>query len=211
MPDDHETSLEIRAAEFTTSDIGDAPMLPELLDQFPPEQEIATVTADGAFGTRKCHDAIAARGAAATSGIHLNQWRSCPPPASQECQAVETRHPGGHRTQRYPAQIKARWSNHLAAMEPLSPQKSGRDVSRIRKQSPGLFSRRSDALRQALGPAPVRTRLRPSGRRVPRARRRAKRLHSHPHTHHRRRRITPSGERGAPVLTRFVQKGQQER
>jgi hypothetical protein len=31
----------------------------------PPEQEIASVTADGAFGTRKRHDAIAARGATA--------------------------------------------------------------------------------------------------------------------------------------------------
>ena len=30
-----------------------------------PDQEIAAVTADGAFDTRKCHDAIAARGAAA--------------------------------------------------------------------------------------------------------------------------------------------------
>jgi hypothetical protein len=60
-----EKSLEIRAAEFTTSDVGDAPMLPELLDQIPPEQEIASVAADGAFDTRKCHDAIAARGAAA--------------------------------------------------------------------------------------------------------------------------------------------------
>ncbi|MCA3460767.1 MAG: IS5 family transposase, partial [Rhodobacter sp.] len=60
-----EQTLEIRAAGFTTSDIGDAPMLPELLDQIPPEQEIAGVTADGAFDTRKCHDAIAARGAAA--------------------------------------------------------------------------------------------------------------------------------------------------
>ena len=60
-----EKSLEIRAAEFNTSDVGDAPMLPELLDQIPPDQEIATVTADGAFDTRKCHDAIATRGAAA--------------------------------------------------------------------------------------------------------------------------------------------------
>ena len=33
-------------------------MLPELLDQIPPDQEIASVTADGAFDTRKCHDAI---------------------------------------------------------------------------------------------------------------------------------------------------------
>jgi hypothetical protein len=60
-----EQTLEIRAAEFTTSDVGDAPMLPELLDQIPPDQEIASVTADGAFDTRKCHEAIAERGASA--------------------------------------------------------------------------------------------------------------------------------------------------
>ncbi len=58
-------SLEIRAAEFTISDVGDAPTLPELPGRIPPEQQIASVTADGAFDTRKCHDAIAARGAAA--------------------------------------------------------------------------------------------------------------------------------------------------
>ncbi len=40
-------------------------MLPELLNQIPADQVIASVTADGAFHTRKCHDAIAARGAAA--------------------------------------------------------------------------------------------------------------------------------------------------
>ena len=59
-----EKTLEIRATEFTTSDVGDAPMLPELLDQIPPDQEIGSVTADGAFDTRKSHDAIAARDAA---------------------------------------------------------------------------------------------------------------------------------------------------
>jgi hypothetical protein len=36
-----EQTLEIRAAEFTTSDVGDAP---ELLDQIPSDQEIASVT-----------------------------------------------------------------------------------------------------------------------------------------------------------------------
>ena len=40
-------------------------MLPELLDHKPPDQQIAGVTADGAFDTRKCHDAIAPRGAVA--------------------------------------------------------------------------------------------------------------------------------------------------
>jgi len=58
-----EKTLEIRAVEFTSSNIGDAPMLPELLDQIPPEQEIGSVTADGAYDTRKCHDAIANQGA----------------------------------------------------------------------------------------------------------------------------------------------------
>ena len=55
--------LEIRAVEITGSNIGDAPMLPELLDQIPPDQDVGSVTADGAYDTRKCHDAIAARGA----------------------------------------------------------------------------------------------------------------------------------------------------
>ena len=58
-----EETLEVRAVEVTTSNVGDAPMLPELLDQIPPEQDIDSVTADGAYDTRKCHDAIAARNA----------------------------------------------------------------------------------------------------------------------------------------------------
>lgn len=59
-----EQTLKIRTATFTISDVGDAPMLPELLDQIPPDQVIASVAADGALDTRKCHDAIATRGAA---------------------------------------------------------------------------------------------------------------------------------------------------
>jgi hypothetical protein len=53
-------------------------MLPELLDQIPPDQEIASVTAEGAFDTRKCHDAIAARGAAAIipPGKNAKFWKA---------------------------------------------------------------------------------------------------------------------------------------
>ena len=58
-----EQTLEIRAIEITSSSIGDAPILPDLLNQLPPEQELGSVTADGAYDTRKCHDAIAARDA----------------------------------------------------------------------------------------------------------------------------------------------------
>lgn len=60
-----EQTLEVRAVEVTSNEVGDAPMLPELLKQIPLDQEIASVTADGAYDTRKCHDAIAERGAAA--------------------------------------------------------------------------------------------------------------------------------------------------
>ena len=46
-------TLEIRAIEVTSSSIGDAPMLPDLLSQIPPDQELGSVTADGAYDTRK--------------------------------------------------------------------------------------------------------------------------------------------------------------
>jgi len=58
-----EETLEVRAVEITGSHIGDAPVLPDLLGQIPPHQEIGSVTADGAYDTRKCHGAIAGRGA----------------------------------------------------------------------------------------------------------------------------------------------------
>jgi hypothetical protein len=58
-------TLEIRAVEITGSNTGDAPMLPHLLNRIPRGQEIGSVTADGAYDTRRCHNAIADRGAAA--------------------------------------------------------------------------------------------------------------------------------------------------
>lgn len=58
-----EQTLEIRAIEVTSSSIGDTPILPDLLNQIPPDQELGSGTADGAYDTRKCHDAIAARDA----------------------------------------------------------------------------------------------------------------------------------------------------
>ena len=58
-----EETLEVRAVEVTTSNVGDMPMLPELLNQIPADQTIGSVTADKAYDTRKCHEAIAARNA----------------------------------------------------------------------------------------------------------------------------------------------------
>ena len=58
-----EETLEVRAVGITGRHIGDAPVLPGLLGQIPADQQIASVTAEGACGTRKSHDAIAERGA----------------------------------------------------------------------------------------------------------------------------------------------------
>ena len=61
----NEQTLEVRAVEITGSNTGDAPMLPHLLNRIPRDQQIGSVTADGAYDTRRCHKAIAERVAAA--------------------------------------------------------------------------------------------------------------------------------------------------
>ncbi len=58
-------TLEIRAIEVTDNAVGDAPMLPHLLEQIAPDEPIASVSADGAYDTKACHAVIAERGAAA--------------------------------------------------------------------------------------------------------------------------------------------------
>lgn len=58
-------TLEIRAIEVTDNSVGDAPMLPELLGQIPPDEAVASVSGDGAYDTKACHAAITQRGAQA--------------------------------------------------------------------------------------------------------------------------------------------------
>ncbi len=58
-------TLEIRAIEVTDNSVGDAPMLPELLAQIPPDEPVGSVSGDGAYDTKACHAAIAQRGAQA--------------------------------------------------------------------------------------------------------------------------------------------------
>ena len=87
-----EETLEIRAAEVTTSSIGDAPMLPDLLNQIPPDEDIGTVIANGAFDTRNCHDAIAARNAHAVIPPRKNAmlWKANTPGARARNEAVRS-------------------------------------------------------------------------------------------------------------------------
>ena len=68
---------DIRAMEFTPSRAGDSPVLPDLLEQIPKAEAIDTVTADGAYDTRRCHTAILERGATPILPIHRNgrMWK----------------------------------------------------------------------------------------------------------------------------------------
>ena len=70
----------------------DAPMLPDLLDQIPPDQEIGTVTGDDAYDTRKCHNAIAARNANAVIPPRQNAklWKPPLVHAGMNCRVVDT-------------------------------------------------------------------------------------------------------------------------
>jgi hypothetical protein len=72
---------DIRAVEFTSSRDGDSPVLPELLRQIPANEQIGTVTADGAYDTRRCHKAIIDRQATPIIPIRKNGrlWKDdCP-------------------------------------------------------------------------------------------------------------------------------------
>ena len=72
------STLEIRAMEVTDNSIGDAPVLPALLEQIPADERIASVSGDGAYDTKDCHEAIALRAAHAIIPIRKNAkpWKA---------------------------------------------------------------------------------------------------------------------------------------
>ena len=88
---------DIRAVELTSSRQGDSPLLPDLLEQIPEDEEIATVTGDGAYDTRRCHAAIIERGADAVIPIRRNgrAWKEdCPAALARNEILRATRHLG---------------------------------------------------------------------------------------------------------------------
>jgi len=76
-------TLEVRAIEVTDNATGDAPILPCLLDQIPDDERIASVSGDGAYDTKGCHEAIAQRGAQAIIPTRKNAkpWKDQRPGA----------------------------------------------------------------------------------------------------------------------------------
>ena len=100
---------DVRAVAFTSSDKGDSPVLPDLLDQFPPDEQIGTVTGDGAFDTRRCHTAILERGGTAVIPIRRNGrlWK-------EDCPAARARNDILRATRRFGRAIWKRWSGYHA-------------------------------------------------------------------------------------------------
>jgi IS5 family transposase len=88
---------DIRTAEFTPSRDGDSPVLPDLLSQIPEAEQIGTVTADGAYDTRRCHTAILERDAVPIIPIRKNAraWKEdCPAARPRNETLRATRHYG---------------------------------------------------------------------------------------------------------------------
>lgn len=121
---------DIRTVAFTPSRERDSPVLPELLDQIPEDEEIGTVTADGACDTRRCHTAIIAREATVIFPIRKNgrPWKKDSPAGRARNKTLRaTRHSGrAKRWTGYHARSRieavTRWlkafEEHIAARDP---------------------------------------------------------------------------------------------
>ncbi|OIQ80535.1 transposase DDE domain protein [mine drainage metagenome] len=100
---------DIRAVEFTPSSDGDSPVLPELLGQIPEGEEIGTVTADGAYDTRRCHTAINDSHAIAIIPIRKNGR-----PWKEDCPAARARNETLRATRHYGRALWKRWTGYHA-------------------------------------------------------------------------------------------------
>ena len=72
------STLEIRAMEVMDNSVGDAPVPPALLGQISADERIASVSGDGAYDTKDCHEAIALRAAHAIIPTRKNAkpWKA---------------------------------------------------------------------------------------------------------------------------------------
>ncbi len=143
-------TLEIRAIEVTGSRVGDGPMLPKLLEQIPADEILGTVTADGAYDTRTCHAAIAARQATAVIPTRRNGRRRT---------GDHTGSPGPQR--------------HPASQPPLRPG----DLAQLERVPPTKSHRGEDAVHEALGRAALSPNHPPPDRRASDPRRPSQPLH----------------------------------
>ena len=83
--------------------------MPDLLAQIPDEEDIGTVTADGAYDTRRCHSAIIARGGTAIIPIRKNGR-----PWKEGCPAARARNETLRATRHYGRAFWKRWAGYHA-------------------------------------------------------------------------------------------------
>ncbi|RAK06671.1 DDE family transposase [Salipiger aestuarii] len=100
---------DIRAVEFTPSCDGDSPILPDLLGQIPEAEQMGTVTADGAYDTRRCHGIIIARDAIPIIPIRKNGR-----PWKEDCPAARARNDTLRATRHYGRAFWKRWTGYHA-------------------------------------------------------------------------------------------------
>jgi len=96
---------DVRAVEFISSRQGDSPLFPELVSQIPSDEPISTVTADGAYDTRRCHEAVIERGANGIIPIRRNgrAWKA-------DCPAALARNKIFHATRRLGRALWKTWA-----------------------------------------------------------------------------------------------------
>ena len=101
------STLEIRAMEVTDNSIGEAPVLPALLDQILVNEKSASVSGGGTYDTKECYEAIALRAAQAIIPIRKNAkpWKAI------RCGA-DARNEILHTTRRLGRAIWKKWSGY---------------------------------------------------------------------------------------------------
>jgi len=98
---------DIRAVERAPSSDGDSPVLPELRGPIPGGEELGTVTADGAYDTRRCHTAIIDRQATAIIPVRKNGR-----PWKEDCPAVIACNETLRATRHYGRAFWKRWTGY---------------------------------------------------------------------------------------------------
>ncbi|WP_370159470.1 IS5 family transposase [Limimaricola soesokkakensis] len=125
---------DIRAVEFTPSRDGDSPVLPDLPEQIPDDEPIGTVTADGAYDTRRRHAAIIERQAAAIIPIRKNgrPWKEDGPAALARNDILRaTRHFGRAFWRRWTGyHLRSRVEAKIRCLKALGGRIAARDPDR---------------------------------------------------------------------------------
>lgn len=124
----------IRAVEFTSSSDGHNPVVPDPLAQILEGEDIGTVTADGAYDTRRCHTAIIDRRATPIIPIRKigRPWKEdCATAIARNETLRATRHHGRALWKRWTGyQVRSRIEATMRRLKAFGERISARDPDR---------------------------------------------------------------------------------